>query len=270
LPDPQPPADAPAPAFVTREELASTADGILNRIQGLFEGYNARAPQGAPHVETPEPPINLAEIDEAIASGQQGGAMKIAKLIDRVTDDKVKALRRTEIDPLRTYGLDNMGVMARDMALRDMPEKHKKYQKEIDAFVGAIPDASVRANPEAWKHAYRSVLGQHHDELTREAVEEAIRKEAEVRSAPAPASAAFLDDEKKTPLPSVEEFAGAEGQMALREKRMDSDAWAQRAGYANWKDYMKMAVEFDPARQFDADNPHELYPSSPKSKHARR
>lgn len=269
MPDTPPPEtpDAPTPSFVTKEELAQTTDAILSRIQGLFEGFNARDRDAAPTPREPEP-INLAEIDDAIREG--GGADKIARMVEKVASAKVDALRKTAIDPLEAVGVGNMATYARDMVLRDLPERHRRYIKEIDEFMTSMPDKRVLANPEAWRHAVTATIGRHASELEREAVEEAIRKETERVATPQPSAAAYFDDERKQPVPSVKEFAGDEGLIALREKQIDGDTLAKRMGYKDWSDYMRMARDFDSMQQYDVDNPHELYPNTKRGAHARR
>jgi hypothetical protein len=124
----------------------------------------------------------------------------------------------------------------------------------------------IRSNPDGWREAYNIVLGRHHEELKREAVETAMRVETAKGPAPAPASAsAYLDEEKTIPVPTPEELLGPEAKELMLIKGVSTpDELVKGMGYASWKDYVRMAREFNLDQQYEKSNPHNPYSNSPK------
>jgi hypothetical protein len=249
--DPADPAPPPAPAptpdpppearYITREELAQQNEALLARIGGLVEGLAAR-PAAAP-AAAPEPTFDLDALDQSLREGREGSAKGIDALIEaRVNAGVRQAL--SAVDNLGSVGLSNMEAIAKAHALAAKPQEHvKRYGKELDAFMKTVaPEA--RANPEAWNRAYAFIIGQHHEELVREETERALRADVE-RNPDRGRSAGRgpLEREDGTKVPSVEEYAGAEGVGALREKGIrDGDEYAKRRGYENWQGYYDKVV----------------------------
>jgi hypothetical protein len=253
------------PAYVTKDQLAETLNGVIDRIQGFINVAAAETRTAPPPVAAlPQPTIDLDDLDTTIKEGASGGASKIDKLVQARVAEALGKFEQTNVSPLRTVGLNNLEAIAKRTTLNGL-EHSKRFEKEIDAFMrDCTPD--IRANPDGWREAYNIVLGRHHEELKREAVETAIRQETSKPPAPSPSSAgAFLDDEMKVPVPTPEELLGPEARELMKIKGAKTpDELVKGMGYASWKDYVRMAREWDLERQYDADNPNNLYHNSPK------
>lgn len=227
-----------APSYITREELQSQSDVLMARIEGLVAGIAQRQPQAtAPQA----PSVSLADINEAISRGE-GGAEKIAEYVAAQVESRIGAMRRDEIDPLRTVGLSNLEQLAKASALAGLPNA-KRYASEIDGYVRQLDDRT-RGSIDAWKKAYELVVGAHHEELQREAVEKAVRQasERQVESAPGGSAMTVFQDDDGSALPTLEEMGGAEGLRTLRDKGIRNvDELAQKMGYKDGREYLKVA-----------------------------
>src|SRR5262245_27287328 len=203
------------PSYVTEEKLAETLNGVIDRIQGLMnvaaaDVRSAPPPAAAP----PQPTFDLDDLDATIKDGASGGASKIDKLVQARVQEALGKFDQANVSPLRTVGLSNLEAIAKRTTLNGL-EHSKRFEKEIDSFMkDCSPD--IRANPDGWREAYNIVVGRHHEDLKREAVETAIRQETSRSPAPAPSAAgAFLDDEMKVPVPTPEELLGPEAKELM-------------------------------------------------------
>lgn len=237
---------APAPSYVTREELQSQSDALLSRIQGLLEGATIGQRVEAPRPTAPT--VDYAAIDTAIQEGR--GASEIARLVDQAVQAKVAAAVAEHVEPLRNVGLSNLEQVARAQALSG--KKHaKKFEREIDSLMRNV-DPAGRSSVDAWNKAYAMAVGMKSDELEKEAVEAAVRTALAQRvdSSPKPGSSALVDDDG-TALPSVDDAFGADWQRALAEKGQTPDDWARRAGYGDMKSYLKLYKQMDSVNSKD-------------------
>jgi len=263
---PPPAATPPAPAGLTKDDLAAALTGALGPIKseleskiaelrGTVAGLAGREPTvvmqpAAPYVP-PEPVISDDDIEQAIRAGE-GAAPRIRAMVDRAVNQAAAGLKQ-QLDAFQEAGLESLGAVASEIAVGKM-RHYKRFQKEIDARVARL-EPTLRANPQAIQMIHNSVVGEHQEELEREAVEAAIRgaqdggqgtTEREIRQVGgttpgtglAPASSR---QEKKHP--SAEELAGSDGMEALKHKDRgagkDQDSFAQSMGYHSWDHYME-------------------------------
>lgn len=259
-PEPTPePAPPPPQTGVTKDDLKILLDGVgqgvaqtlspvLSELRNGMEQLANRQPQvimqGQP--QQVQPSITDEEIDNALLTGQ-GGAARIRQLVDRAVNVAAERIVREHVQPLQDTGLSSLSALAHKVGLSGL-QHYPRYRKEIDQRVNAL-DPSLRANPDALSLIYNAVVGEHANDLAREAAEEAVRKAQEpapevqhARSA-RPGTGAGAGGHREEPtLQSAEDVGGADGMAALAHKgqgNVTQDAFAQSMGYANWQSYMK-------------------------------
>jgi hypothetical protein len=227
--------------------------GVVGEMRASVEQALARpqAPvvvqQQAQHQQVPNG-LSDDEIDQAIMTGT-GAAARIRALVDRAAQVTADRIIRDHVAPLQEFGVNTISELSRRVLPNGRP-LFLRYQKEIDAKLDQlVPE--LRANPKAVEMVYTTVLGEHHDELMREAAEQAVRTAQEAAAAPtgrrsgstSPGTGAGAGGVRETPgLPSVEELGGSLGLEALALKGrggQDGDELAQTLGYESWDAYMK-------------------------------
>lgn len=260
-PEPTPEPVVQAPQGVTKDDLKTLLEGamggvtaaitpVLGQLQQGMAQLAERQPQvivqGQPTPQAPQ--ITDEEIDNALLTGQ-GGAARIRALVDRAVNVAAERIVREHVQPLQDTGLSSLSALAHKVGLSGL-QHYPRYRKEIDQRVNAL-DPSLRANPDALSLIYNAVVGEHANDLAREAAEEAVRKAQEpapevqhARSA-RPGTGAGAGGHREEPaLQSAEDVGGADGMAALAHKgngqgNVTQDAFAQSMGYANWQSYMK-------------------------------
>jgi len=254
------PAAAPEPEKkpeatpLTREDVETMVKGAVSETAGqltgvigqLREGIEVLASRGPQQVVVQQqqhtaPLITDEQIDAAIANGESP-----AKLVRQLVDSQARDIRTgldARIAQLEEFGTNAIGGLQMER-LKDRPY-YKRFQKEIDQKLGALP-AAYRANPDTINLIYQSVVGEHAGELEREAHESALRKAAEgdvpvneidVSRGGGSKPGGSGSNRSSTPsIPTVEEFAGKEGVFALqhKERGKDGDSYAQTMGYKDW------------------------------------
>jgi hypothetical protein len=239
----------PAPQYVTREDLAAEREAMLTAVRSLAESLR---PAPAAPVEPVDEPINLGEIDQIVADGRGGAAEKIAAMAERIADRRVKQVIKEQIDPLRNFGSASLANLARDRGLSAAAETAgkngdkyvKQYTKEIDAFMSTM-SPEVKTDVESWKKASALVLGQHMPEILAAETEQAHRAALDSRPETTQVTQPLVDDDG-SPLPKMEEFFTADDMRALQEKGIKSmDEFAQRLGYKDSREYLKLAKRID-------------------------
>jgi hypothetical protein len=231
---------------VTREDLTAWREDMLAATRSMLESLRPAAP--AAPTPTPEPPINLAEIDEMLADGKRGAGEKVAALAERIADARVARVIKEQVEPLRAFGTNSLSTLARDRGYAVAAEgmgangaKYvKQYAKEIDSFMATM-SPEVRADVDAWKKATALVIGQHMPEILAAETEQAHRAGLDSRPDPSPAAAAPVDDDGSA-LPKAEDTFGPDYLKALSEKGQGSlDEAARRMGYKDGREYLKLA-----------------------------
>lgn len=249
-----------APTGVSKEDLKTLLDGamggvtaaiapVLGQLQQGMEQLANRQPQVVVQGQQPQmqiPQITDEEIDNALLTGQ-GGAARIRALVDRAVNVAAERIVREHVQPLQDTGLSSLGALAHKVGLSGL-QHYPRYRKEIDQRVGAL-DPSLRANPDALSLIYNAVVGEHANDLAREAAEEAVRKAQEPpveqgkeRSARPGTGAGAGGTREEPKLQSAEDLGGSEGMAALAHKgqgNVNQDAFAQSMGYASWQAYVK-------------------------------
>lgn len=251
--DGEKPPEAPPPAYVTKEELAAQGETLLARIEGMLAGARAATPAATVH-EPADAPLDFDSLDAAVSEGRPGAAQKIAELAGQIADRRVKQALKERVEPLQNYGSASLASLARDRGLARKAEELgpnggkyvKQYTKEIDAFMSTMgPD--VKSDLDAWGKAASLVIGQHMPEIMQAETEAAHRRGLGER--PDPSSVgdpAPLKDDDGTPLPKFEDLFGADNMKALAEKGIRTpDELAQRLGYKNAHEYVKLARRID-------------------------
>lgn len=231
---------APPPQFVPAEEFKAfqtQMTGFMETMKSTMEGMQAIAASRPAAPYTPAASaakvITRAEYEQAVRDQDSG-------VIDAWHDQKIAALRRDHIDPLRGTGFNALGDLTKEVAIAKLPH-YKKYQKEIDAIVDQLP-AETKLSPQAYVMAHDAVVGRHHDELTAEAKEAWARSQTTPADAGTPGGTTGRDTGGgKGKLPTVEEMFGVDAAEALRSKGVDGDQWARRMGYkGGWKEYVEL------------------------------
>jgi hypothetical protein len=253
-PEPAPVVETPAPATgITQSDVERIVGGavsgvaqqladVVGRLGQKVEELASRQPQVV--VQQPfsgQPagqPVDLdAEIDHAVLTGS-GAAQRIRALVDREVNKAIK--------PLQDYGVNTIGELSRRVTTTGM-KYYQRYKKEIDERL-AILSPDTRANPVVIETVYNSVVGQHADELAKEAAEAAVRQAQEPPAKPAVAGTGTTGAPKEaSDVPDIETFLGSkreEGFEALQHKgdgrqNVSQDDFARSMGYKDWATYMK-------------------------------
>ena len=265
-PDETPAAASETPSYVTQDQLNAFGAQALDRIGEIVA--RAVAQRDQPRVEAPAPPsIDLEALNQKFRDGAPDAATEVLRAADILAERKVAALRKSEVDPLRAVGTQNLEAIAKDMVFKDNPIA-SRFKKEIEAEMGNV-DPQYRGNVEAWRQAAALVRGRHADELEREAVERAIRAEAAKPAALPPGGGGqFLDEARTQPVPSPEELLGENTRELMAHLKVRTpDELARARGHKDWVSYVKFAREYDTDKQYDPESdlsPDKLYPNSPK------
>lgn len=257
----QPDPPAQPPAGLSRDEAKALVSEALQGVAGelgrtitqLSERVTELAsrqpqvvvqPAGAP-VTQPRG-ITDEELDQAVLSGT-GAASRIRALVDRAVSEATREVIDKHVKPLQEFGVNAIGRLAQDAAMGKMPF-YERYKKEIDARLGAL-DPSIRTSPEALKMVHDAIVGEHANDLIREAGEQAVRKAQEEKDKPAATAGtgAGRDASRDVPeVPTAERLGGSEGLDALAHKGkggQSQDEFARGLGYKDWSDYMKQYDE---------------------------
>lgn len=232
----------PAAGPNTENVLAQVAETLqrlnarIDDIQAQVQAYAEQAYQTPPAAPAPLPEITDEQLNTALAGDAPATAVRT--LVQR----EIERIRQQEIEPLKQVGLGALHDLARRSAVPEM-RFYGRFQKEIDAYVSRL-DPALRSRPETWKVAHDAVVGMHHDELAREAVEEAIRKAREPQDdggkghgGQAVAEAA---DEKPA---TFEALVGADAMLLLKQRGISPDEYARRLGYKDATDFVAKANE---------------------------
>lgn len=258
----KPAAAAPPPSGLSRDEakaivseaLSGVAGQLQQTVTALSERVTAlaeRQPQVVvqPAAAAPAAPVNRGisdeELDQAFLSGQ-GAAQRVRALVDRAVNEATQRVIDQHVKPLQEFGVNAMANLSQDVAMGRMPY-YPKYKKEIDQRLAAL-DPAIRTNTAALKMVHDAVVGEHAQDLIREAGEEAVRKAQEeaTKGATQPGTGAGRPEREAPEVPTAERLAGDEGMSALSHKGsggQSQDDFARGLGYKDWADYMKQYDE---------------------------
>lgn len=267
--NPPPPAapvepETPPVAALTKEDLTAAVatataatraelEAKIAELRGALDESRrpvAMVPSGP--AAPARPVISDEDIENAIAAGT-GAAGRIRAMVDGQVRDLESSVQR-RLDELTTTGMTSIASVTREVVLKQLP-KYAKYKKEIDAKIAQLP-MNAQADAAVLKIVHDSIVGQHLEELEREAHEAALRKadEGETPATPtaprktANAPGAGGRGEKRS-MPTFEEYVGAEGKDILRNDKdhrsgvKDGDTYAQSLGYESWAHYMQVEEE---------------------------
>src|SRR5262245_28348426 len=171
--NPPPPAkvDEPAPApppALTKEDIAlAVASGnaaLKAELDAkIAELRGAMSVQPAPAAPAPPASARPAITDEDIeAALSTGDTRQAASRLRALVDGQVRDLERsvsTRLDEITQRGMTSIASVTREVVLNKLPN-YKKFQKEIDDRVAALP-AAAQADAAVLKIVHDSVVGQH-------------------------------------------------------------------------------------------------------------
>jgi hypothetical protein len=230
--------DPPAQSWVPSEEFKQFQATMLQQFETLNSAVQslARAPSAAPAPVATKPRITEEQYEKAVQEGD-------AKTIDGYINQKIDDVRSRDIVPLQASGMDAIAGLTREIVLDKLPH-YKRFKGEIDKYVENLPPAA-KMSPVAYKIAHDAVVGQHHDDLVKEATEAAIRKaQAEGgggSNTPGDAGSGRQTGGAKGKTPTAKEAFGDDAAFALSSVGKDEESFARRLGYKSWADYMALA-----------------------------
>lgn len=175
---------APPPNFATKDDLATISTSLQNLTSQLaqFGGRvdvlateRTRANEPAP--QAPQPFQRTVSMEMIDAAHDEGDLKKASRLQMKYNEETVREANlqtQQQLAALQYNGMNMIANVVGTQAQSGLPH-YTRFKKEIDDFLSKL-DPGVRANPEAHKWAYNSIVGQHHDELLKEAEEAAVRK----------------------------------------------------------------------------------------------
>lgn len=252
-------AGPPTPEPVTKDDLKTLLEGALGGVAGQLaasigemkagiEQLASRPVQPQVYFQPGQPAgpqgVSDEQIDQAVLTGQ-GAAQHIRALIDREVNAAADRLIQQRIAPLETFGVNTLGEISKKVAMQGGTMPHyNRYRKEIDEKLSQLAP-ELRANPAAIDMVYKSVLGEHTDELVKEAAEEAIRKAQEpvpVGRGTTPGTGSGTPRDGEDDIPSIADVGGTPGMEALQHKgdgKADQDSFARSLGYDSWSAYIK-------------------------------
>ena len=227
--------DAKPPTFVPTEDFKAfqqTITSTLNTMSESLRALTANRQAGNAAAEAAEARITDEQYETAVTTGDP-------KTIRAYLDQRDRDFKRAYIDPLEQTGLGAVAELTRASALAGKP-LYTRFRSEVDQYIDSMPPAS-RLNPKLHQLAYEAVVGRHHDELSREATEAAMRQATQDpkaagsigRSTSRAAGAGGSSE-----VPDAKELFGAEAAIEVASKGGE-DAFARRLGYDGWADYLK-------------------------------
>jgi len=229
-----------APAFVPSEEFKAFQQvitgtlGTLNETIGALKGtidVLAASRNADQQTRDAEVVITEEQFDAAIQTGD-------AKVIRAYSKQQLDKIRREEIDPLRTQGVEAITALSTEIATAKL-KHYPRFKKEIDGHLATLPPAS-RMNPAVIKAVHDAVVGQNIEALTTEATEVAIRGAADKGSGVIPGQHSGRDV-SGTKVPTVVELLGQDSADALDAAGRTPDTFARRLGYKDWAAYAALA-----------------------------
>lgn len=232
--------------------VAETLRGTISALTEQVTQLAGRQPQvvvQAP-VATPADAQGISDhdIDQAVLSGQ-GAAARIRQMVDAAVTRATDRVIKERVIPLENFGVQAIGnLTAASLASRPL---YGRFKKEIDAHIGAL-EPGARANASVLEVIYNSVVGQHTEELTREATEAAVRQAqggggvegvaaASKAGSAAPGTGAGSGKRDTPTIPTPQELGGQDATNALAHKGsggQSQDDFARGMGYADWKTYI--------------------------------
>ena len=257
-----PPA-APPPPALTKEDIAAAVSGATAPLRAELEAKIAELRGALSVSQAPVAPaapaaparavITDEDIENALTAGDtRSAAARLRALVDGQVRDLESSVNR-RMDEITTRGMTSIASVTREVVLTKLPQ-YKKFQKEIDERVAALPPAA-QADAAVLKIVHDSVVGQHIAEIEREAHEAALRSSNDDGSGTAAAPTRKTSNAPggggrgdSRAVPSLAEFAGDDSLGALKDKDRrsgvkDEDSFAQSLGYENWAHYMQVEAE---------------------------
>ncbi|HUO74550.1 MAG TPA: hypothetical protein VMU39_27515 [Solirubrobacteraceae bacterium] len=203
-----PPA-APAPSYVTREELAGFRNDILQAQRENLE-FLARTLRPAP--AAPAAPTFEDVPDEQLASGDPAAIRRQAE----IAAARASHRQQEALQGLSGLGIPAMTKQALWMAKQQMdPELYKAYQREIDAGINGLKPED-RVDPDNILGVYSFVVGSHLSEIRAREREQALRANA-TGAAVTPATSGRSVSSTATSERKLEEVLPPEARRALKE-----------------------------------------------------
>jgi len=241
-----PPAADPA---VSQTDFKAFASSVLDTLQSMQGGFNALASARHAGQDTPpaEPAIEDVTDDEVAKAVEDGDARRVAQLIRKAataaSERSTRALKKSAVEPLQTYGVSAIASLATRAAKADMPH-YDRFKKEIDDAIAKLP-LEARLNPDSIAYCHHVIVGLHAKELVTEAEEGAVRKLRESgQLAQTPTGTTGRTQDAATKVPTVAELLGDEVAASFTALGKDPDHVARKLGYpGGWAEYAKKFQE---------------------------
>lgn len=215
--------------------------GALGEIRDTFSAVVAetRRSQVPPTASPAIDEVSDDELDRAITTGE--GA---AKTLRRLVAAERERIRREDVDPLRNYGVGMFSNLTMRQIKGEMPH-YERFKKDIDAQLAAMPP-ETRANPEAVKYIYNSVVGENMGVLIQDEVEKQLRQKADTTATTDAASGgrSRVNPKKDEPL-NAEEVFGREAMQSLRAVNRDPEQFVKSLGYESMDEYLKLYAQLE-------------------------
>ncbi len=244
VPGETPPAATPAPQYATLDAMKAQQekqDQVMATLQQqnteLMSTLNTVLGNQVP-AQTPlsAPVLTGKDIDEMITNGEGGD--KILSHFDQMMDNKITAYNKAVVDPMRSQGTASISTIAKQNAKNTLPY-YDMFASEIDDYLGKL-DPSLRANPEIYKFAHDTIVGQNVGKVMKLEQEKKLRADQENdithQQTPGTNRPGGGNDEPGKVQPP-EEFFDARGLQLLADQKITAEQHAQKMGF---KDYDAM------------------------------
>lgn len=246
-----PAVDLAAELAAIREQMRVRDEASQQQLAMLRDGFTMLASQQAQPRATATPDITDEQIEQLVAEGKTAQAMRL--VADRTAAQTAERLKREAIDPLAGQmqtGVNSLSAIAFEQARASMPD-YDKYKSEVDAALASM-DPQLRIIPANQKMAYAIVVGQHVEEIKREAYERGVRSAREnPASQPTTAGRMLGSDGEEIPTAAELYRQGVLDQQSVKMIKAagGEDAFVQKyfpGKYdGKWSVYSKMIVTPD-------------------------
>lgn len=237
-------------------ELRATVQAQASQIEALVKHGQAAAP--APKADPPpklEPDYEFDDtaFDKALSEAEEEGEGMTPGQIMKLAIGKLKGdILSKHIAPLQAAGNQALSEMQRQLVVQSGqwplygPNGNAEVTRKVDEMLAKV-DPALKTNPEVLTQIYNAAVGGFMDAIVEAKVEEALRKNVEGGDektpptpgrAPGPGGGPTGDTQK----PTVEQFAGHDGMLALShvgKTGKSGDELAQGLGYESWDHYME-------------------------------
>lgn len=227
------------PKYVTIEQLNAMEQSINRMAENFNSGIqtlvNAQRQNQTPSNQPPAE-VTEAELDQAAQSGEGVG-----RVLKRALADLERKIVTQYVDPVRAQGADVIGQLSERVVRSEMPY-YDLLKTDVDKMLDNM-DPGLRMQPKVLKHVYDTVVGQNINKIVAREVETQLRKTTDGDPTETPTTTRTASPKD----PSAEETFGREALDSLKflKGAPDPDLFAQRLGYKDAKEYLKMALEME-------------------------